>query len=331
MHHGCLGYSMGFGATRLEMDAKPKESANKESTLNVAMKDLLESGVHFGHQTRGWNPKMARYIFAERNGIYIIDLQKTLRMLHEAYNFIQNMAMEGGSILFVGTKKQSQESIETEAKRAQMFYVNNRWLGGMLTNYQTISNSIDRLKKLEKDQEEGLFDQLPKKEALRLDREKTKLNNVLSGIKDMGRLPSAVIITDTRKEAIAVQEAKKLGIPIVAIIDTNCDPDPVDYPIPGNDDAIRSIKLVCSVLADAIIEGRAATLEGTEELPSDENEEPDSEDEVVEEDQEEDIATEFEGDPTDAASPSRRRRRSRNVEQSSEEAEEESDKVVVED
>jgi len=322
---------MGFGATRLEMDAKPKESANKESTLNVAMKDLLESGVHFGHQTRGWNPKMARYIFAERNGIYIIDLQKTLRMLHEAYNFIQNMAMEGGSILFVGTKKQSQESIETEAKRAQMFYVNNRWLGGMLTNYQTISNSIDRLKKLEKDQEEGLFDQLPKKEALRLDREKTKLNSVLSGIKDMGRLPSAVIITDTRKEAIAVQEAKKLGIPIVAIIDTNCDPDPVDYPIPGNDDAIRSIKLVCSVLADAIIEGRAATLEGTEELPSDENEEPDSEDEVVEEDQEEDIATEFEGDPTDAASPSRRRRRSRNVEQSSEEAEEESDKVVVED
>ena len=322
---------MGFGATRLEMDAKPKESANKESTLNVAMKDLLESGVHFGHQTRGWNPKMARYIFAERNGIYIIDLQKTLRMLHEAYNFIQNMAMEGGSILFVGTKKQSQESIETEAKRAQMFYVNNRWLGGMLTNYQTISNSIDRLKKLEKDQEEGLFDQLPKKEALRLDREKTKLNSVLSGIKDMGRLPSAVIITDTRKEAIAVQEAKKLGIPIVAIIDTNCDPDPVDYPIPGNDDAIRSIKLVCSVLADAIIEGRAATLEGTEELPSDENEEPDSEDEVVEEDQEEDIATEFEGDPTDATSPSRRRRRSRNVEQSSEEAEEESDKVVVED
>ena len=294
------------------------------------MKDLLESGVHFGHQTRGWNPKMARYIFAERNGIYIIDLQKTLRMLHEAYNFIQNMAMEGGSILFVGTKKQSQESIETEAKRAQMFYVNNRWLGGMLTNYQTISNSIDRLKKLEKDQEEGLFDQLPKKEALRLDREKTKLNNVLSGIKDMGRLPSAVIITDTRKEAIAVQEAKKLVIPIVAIIDTNCDPDPVDYPIPGNDDAIRSIKLVCSVLADAIIEGRATALEGTE-LPPDESEEPDSEDEVVEEDQEEDIATEFEGDPTDATSPSRRRRRSRNVEQSSEEAEEESDKVVVED
>ena len=290
------------------------------------MKDLLESGVHFGHQTRGWNPKMARYIFAERNGIYIIDLQKTLRMLHEAYNFIQNMAMEGGSILFVGTKKQSQESIETEAKRAQMFYVNNRWLGGMLTNYQTISNSIDRLKKLETDQEEGLFDQLPKKEALRLDREKTKLNNVLSGIKDMGRLPSAVIITDTRKEAIAVQEAKKLGIPIVAIVDTNCDPDPIDYPIPGNDDAIRSIKLVCSVLADAIIEGRATALEGTEELPSDESEETDSEDEVVGEEQEEDIVTESEGNPTDATSPPRRRRRSRNVDQPSEEAEEESDK-----
>ena len=290
------------------------------------MKDLLESGVHFGHQTRGWNPKMARYIFAERNGIYIIDLQKTLRMLHEAYNFIQNMAMEGGSILFVGTKKQSQESIETEAKRAQMFYVNNRWLGGMLTNYQTISNSIDRLKKLETDQEEGLFDQLPKKEALRLDREKTKLNNVLSGIKDMGRLPSAVIITDTRKEAIAVQEAKKLGIPIVAIVDTNCDPDPIDYPIPGNDDAIRSIKLVCSVLADAITEGRATALEGTEGLPSDESEETDSEDEVVGEEQEEDIVTESEGNPTDATSPPRRRRRSRNVDQPSEEAEEESDK-----
>ncbi len=294
--------------------------------MNVAMKDLLESGVHFGHQTRGWNPKMARYIFAERNGIYIIDLQKTLRMLHEAYNFIQNMAMEGGTILFVGTKKQSQESIETEAKRAQMFYVNNRWLGGMLTNYQTISNSIDRLKKLETDQEEGLFDQLPKKEALRLDREKTKLNNVLSGIKDMGRLPSAVIITDTRKEAIAVQEAKKLGIPIVAIVDTNCDPDPIDYPIPGNDDAIRSIKLVCSVLADAITEGRATALEGTEELPSDESEETDSEDEVVGEEQEEDIVTESEGNPTDATSPPRRRRRSRNVDQPSEEAEEESDK-----
>ena len=220
--------------------------------MNVAMKDLLESGVHFGHQTRGWNPKMARYIFAERNGIYIIDLQKTLRMLHEAYNFIQNVAMEGGSILFVGTKKQSQESIETEAKRAQMFYVNHRWLGGMLTNYQTISNSITRLKKLEKDQEEGVFDQLPKKEALRHDKEKTKLNSVLAGIKDMGRLPSAVIITDTRKEAIAVQEAKKLSIPIVAIVDTNCNPDPIDYPIPGNDDAIRSVGLIAHSIADVI-------------------------------------------------------------------------------
>ena len=305
------------------MDIKPKESANKESTLNVAMKDFLESGVHFGHQTRGWNPKMARYIFAERNGIYIIDLQKTLRMLHEAYNFIQNIAMEGGPILFVGTKKQSQESIETEAKRAQMFYVNHRWLGGMLTNYQTISNSIARLKKLEKDQEEGVFDQLPKKEALRLDREKTKLNSVLSGIKDMCRLPSAVIITDTRKEAIAVQEAKKLGIPIVAIVDTNCDPDPIDYPIPGNDDAIRSIKLVCTVLADAVTEGRATVLEGTEELSTDETA-IQQENEVLEEDTE-DIASEFEEDPTDTTSQSRRRRRSRNTAQSNEAVNEESD------
>jgi small subunit ribosomal protein S2 len=305
------------------MDIKPKESANKESTLNVAMKDLLESGVHFGHQTRGWNPKMARYIFAERNGIYIIDLQKTLRMLHEAYNFIQNIAMEGGPILFVGTKKQSQESIETEAKRAQMFYVNHRWLGGMLTNYQTISNSIARLKKLETDQEEGVFDQLTKKEALRLDREKTKLNSVLSGIKDMGRLPSAVIITDTRKEAIAVQEAKKLSIPIVAIVDTNCDPDPIDYPIPGNDDAIRSIKLVCTVLADAVTEGRATALEGTEELPADETA-VQQEDEVSAEEAE-DIASEFEGNPTDASSPSRRRKRSRNVALPNEAVNEESD------
>ena len=311
----------------LKMDVKPKESAHKESTLNVAMKDLLESGVHFGHQTRGWNPKMARYIFAERNGIYIIDLQKTLRMLHEAYNFIQNIAIEGGPILFVGTKKQSQESIETEAKRAQMFYVNHRWLGGMLTNYQTISNSIARLKKLEKDQEEGVFDQLPKKEALRLDREKTKLNSVLSGIKDMGRLPSAVIITDTRKEAIAVQEAKKLSIPIVAIVDTNCDPDPIDYPIPGNDDAIRSIKLVCTVLADAVTEGRATALEGTEELPADETA-IQQEDEVSAEEAE-DIASEFEENPTenptDASSQSRRRRRSRNAALPNETLNEESD------
>ena len=298
--------------------------------MNIAMKDLLESGVHFGHQTRGWNPKMARYIFAERNGIYIIDLQKTLRMLYEAYNFIQNIAMEGGSILFVGTKKQSQESIETEAKRAQMFYVNNRWLGGMLTNYQTISNSINRLKKLENDQEEGLFDQLPKKEALRLNREKTKLNNVLSGIKDMGRLPSAVIITDTRKEAIAVREAKKLGIPIVAIVDTNCDPDPIDYPIPGNDDAIRAIKLVCTVLADAITEGRATALEGIEgELPTDEGAKPDLEDGTATEEQTTDLATESEDNPTGTNPPSRRRRRSRNVDQSDETTEQESDQVIA--
>ena len=291
------------------------------------MQELLEAGVHFGHQTKRWNPKMKQFIFGERNGIYIIDLQKTLRMLHEAYNFIQNVAMEGGSILFVGTKKQSQESIETEAKRAQMFYVNHRWLGGMLTNYQTISNSITRLKKLEKDEEEGVFDQLPKKEALRLGKEKTKLNSVLAGIKDMGRLPSAVIITDTRKEAIAVQEAKKLSIPIVAIVDTNCDPDPIDYPIPGNDDAIRSIKLVCTVLADAVTEGKATVLEGTEELPASETA-IQQEDEVSAEEAE-DIAAEFEENPTenptDESSQSRRRRRSRNVALPNETLNEESD------
>ena len=231
----------------------------------VTMKELLEAGVHFGHQSRRWNPKMAPYIFAERNGIYIIDLQKTLRLLQTAYEFVQDVAARGGAVLFVGTKKQTQETVAEEADRCQMFHVNHRWLGGMLTNYETIKRSISRLTKIEQDEENGVFEQLPKKKVMSLRREKTKLNNNLAGIKTMGKLPEAVIITDTRKEHIAVKEANKLGVPVVAIVDTNCDPDPIDYPIPANDDAIRAIKLICSVLATAVVEGRASTLEGADE------------------------------------------------------------------
>ena len=229
------------------------------------MKELLEAGVHFGHQSRRWNPKMAPYIFAERNGIYIIDLQKTLRQLQTAYEFVQEVAARGGAVLFVGTKKQTQETVAEEAARCQMFHVNHRWLGGMLTNYETIRRSINRLMKIEEDEANGVFEQLPKKEVMSLRREKTKLDNNLAGIKTMGKLPEAVIITDTRKEHIAVKEANKLGVPVVAIVDTNCDPDPIDYPIPANDDAIRAIKLICSVLATAVIEGRASALEGADD------------------------------------------------------------------
>ena len=236
------------------------------------MKELLEAGVHFGHQSRRWNPKMAPYIFAERNGIYIIDLQKTLRLLQTAYEFVQDVAARGGAVLFVGTKKQTQETVADEAARCQMFHVNHRWLGGMLTNYETIRRSINRLTKIETDEANGVFEQLPKKEVMSLRREKTKLDNNLAGIKTMGKLPEAVIITDTRKEHIAVKEANKLGVPVVAIVDTNCDPDPIDYPIPANDDAIRAIKLICSVLATAVIEGRASALEGADE--ADEQEPP---------------------------------------------------------
>jgi small subunit ribosomal protein S2 len=228
------------------------------------MKELLEAGVHFGHQTRRWNPKMEKYIFAERGGIYIIDLQKTLRMLQVACDFVKNVAAEGESVLFVGTKKQAQESISEEANRCEMYYVNHRWLGGMMTNFQTIKKSVSRLKELEKMEEDDVFSMLPKKEVTRLRREKDKLDRNLSGVKDMEKLPAAVIIIDTRIERIAVQEAIKLGIPIVAIVDTNCDPDLISYPIPGNDDAIRAIKLVCTVLADAIFEGKAITSEGVE-------------------------------------------------------------------
>ena len=228
------------------------------------MKELLECGVHFGHQTRRWNPKMAEYIFAERNGIYIIDLQKTLRMLETAVAFVQDVAANGGTVLFVGTKRQSQEAVRAEAIRCGMYYVNHRWLGGMLTNFQTIRRSINRLDKLDADEEKGLFEQMPKKEVISLRREKGKLDNNLSGIREMKKVPEALIVTDTRKEHTAIAEANKLNIPIIAIVDTNCDPDPIDLPVPGNDDAIRSIRLISSVLAEAVIEGRGDALEGAE-------------------------------------------------------------------
>ena len=222
----------------------------------VSMKQLLEAGVHFGHQTRRWNPKMAPYIFTERNGIYIIDLQKTVKKLEEAYLFVRDVSAAGGSILFVGTKKQAGDSIKEEAERAGAHFVNARWLGGMMTNFQTIRRRIARLEQLQKMQEDGTFDRLTKKEAAKLALEIEKLEKFLGGIKDMKRLPGALFVVDPRKEKIAVAEAKKLGIPVVAIVDTNCDPDEVDYVIPGNDDAIRAVKLISQTMADAIIEGR---------------------------------------------------------------------------
>ena len=228
------------------------------------MKELLECGVHFGHQTRRWNPKMAEYIFAERNGIYIIDLQKTLRMLETAVDFVQDVAAKGGSVLFVGTKRQSQEAVRAEAVRCSMYHVNHRWLGGMLTNFQTIRRSINRLDKLDADETNGVFEKMPKKEVMSLRREKGKLDNNLSGIREMKKVPEVLVVTDTRKEHTAIAEANKLNIPIIAIVDTNCDPDPIDLPVPGNDDAIRSIRLICSVLAEAVIEGRGSALEGAE-------------------------------------------------------------------
>ena len=222
----------------------------------VSMKQLLEAGVHFGHQTRRWNPKMAEYIFTERNGIYIIDLQKTVKKVEDAYLFIRDIAAEGGNILFVGTKKQAQDAIKEEALRSEMYYVNVRWLGGMLTNFKTIKKSIQKLHNLNKMAEDGTFDLLPKKEVASLQKEMADLEKNLGGIKDMKGLPSAIFIVDPKKEKNAVDEARKLGIPIVAIVDTNCDPDEVDYVIPGNDDAIRAIKLIAATLADAIIEGK---------------------------------------------------------------------------
>lgn len=235
----------------------------------ISMKQLLEAGVHFGHQTRRWNPKMAPYIFTERNGIYIIDLQKTVKKLEEAYMFVRDIAADGGNVLFVGTKKQAGDSIKEEAERAGAYYVNARWLGGMMTNFKTIRRRIARLNQLKKMSEDGTFDRLPKKEVIKLNLEIEKLEKFLGGIQGMDRLPGALFIVDPRKEKIAVAEAKKLGIPIVAIVDTNCDPDEVDYIIPGNDDAIRAVKLLAGAVADAIIEGRqgsatAADAEGKE-------------------------------------------------------------------
>ena len=222
----------------------------------ISMKQLLEAGVHFGHQTRRWNPKMAPYIFTDRNGIYIIDLQKTVKKVEEAYNFVKQLSSDGDTLLFVGTKKQAQEAVREEAERCSMFYVNQRWLGGMLTNFQTIRRRIDRLHELEKMEANGTLEVLPKKEVAELMHERDKLQKFLGGIKEMRRLPGALFVIDPRKERIAVAEARKLGIPIVAIVDTNCDPDEVDYVIPGNDDAIRAVRLLTGKMAEAVLEGR---------------------------------------------------------------------------
>ncbi|EOQ38405.1 30S ribosomal protein S2 [Butyricicoccus pullicaecorum] len=222
----------------------------------ISMKQLLEAGVHFGHQTRRWNPKMAAYIFTERNGIYIIDLQKTVKKLEEAYFFVRDTAAAGESILFVGTKKQAQDAIKEEAERCGQFFVNARWLGGMLTNFKTMRTRINRLNQLKKMQEDGTFDLLPKKEVIKLQLEIAKLEKYLGGVKEMKKLPGAMFVVDPRKEKNAIAEAKKLGIPVVAIVDTNCDPDEVDYVIPGNDDAIRAIKLISQTMANAVLEGK---------------------------------------------------------------------------
>ena len=239
----------------------------------VSMKQLLEAGVHFGHQTRRWNPKMAPYIYTERNGIYIIDLQKTVKKLEEAYNFVRDTSANGGNILFVGTKKQAQESIESEAKRCNMYYVNNRWLGGMLTNYKTIKTRIERLNQIDRMEQNGQFDVLPKKKVIKLIHEREKLVANLGGIRELTGLPGALFVVDPRKEHIAVAEARALGIPIVGIVDTNCDPDEIDYVIPGNDDAIRAVKLIAGKMADAVLEGRQGAQDGeeqaAEEAPAD--------------------------------------------------------------
>ena len=235
----------------------------------VSMKQLLEAGVHFGHQTRRWNPKMATYIYTERNGIYIVDLQKTVKKLEEAYNFVKDVAASGKTVLFVGTKKQAQEAIKEEATRCSMFYVNSRWLGGMLTNFKTMRGRVDRMNQLKKMEEDGTFDMLPKKEVIKLMHEQEKLEKYLGGVKDMKQLPGAVFVVDPRKEHNAIAEARQLHIPIVAIVDTNCDPDEIDYVIPGNDDAIRAIRLISGVMANAVTEGKQGEeveeVEATEE------------------------------------------------------------------
>jgi len=237
------------------MQAEDKKTIRRNTIMAViSMKQLLEAGVHFGHQTRRWNPKMKPYIFTERNGIYIIDLQKTVKKVEEAYNFVRDIAQDGGKVLFVGTKKQAQDSVKDEAIRAGQYYINQRWLGGTLTNFETIQKRINRLKSLEKMQEDGTFEVLPKKEVMLLKKEMDRLERFLGGIKDMNGVPDAMFVIDPRKERIAIAEARKLNIPIVAIVDTNCDPDEIDYIIPGNDDAIRAVKLLTAKMADAVIE-----------------------------------------------------------------------------
>ncbi len=230
----------------------------------ISMKQLLEAGVHFGHQTRRWNPKMAPYIYTERNGIYIIDLQKSVGMVDDAYKAVADMAADGGTILFVGTKKQAQDAIKVESERCGMFYVNERWLGGMLTNFKTIQSRIGRLKEIEAMEADGTFDVLPKKEVIELKKEQTKLEKNLGGIKEMKKLPDAIFIVDPKKERICVQEAHTLGIPLIGICDTNCDPEELDYVIPGNDDAIRAVKLIVSKMADAVIEANQGAAEDSE-------------------------------------------------------------------
>lgn len=244
----------------------------------ISMKQLLESGVHFGHQTRRWNPKMKPYIFTERNGIYIIDLQKTVKKVEEAYRFVRDLASDGGKVLFVGTKKQAQESVKSEAERSGMYYVNQRWLGGTLTNFQTIRKRISRLKEIEKMREDGTFEVLPKKEVVGLNKELERLEKFLGGIRDMESLPAALFIIDPRKERIAIAEARKLNIPIIAIVDTNCDPDEIDVIIPGNDDAIRAVKLLTGKMADAVLEAN----QGEENAPVEEPAQTEEKAEAVE-------------------------------------------------
>ncbi len=241
--------------------AEAKPEGGERAVSVVSMKQLLEAGVHFGHPTRRWNPKMQRYIYTERNGIYIIDLQKTVRLIEEAYQFVRDVASRGGTLLFVGTKKQAQEAVAEEARRCGMFYVNQRWLGGLLTNFTTIRSRVERLEQIESWEQTGHLARLPKKEVILIQREKSKLDKYLGGIRGLKALPDALFVVDPRHEAIAVQEANRLEIPIVAIVDTNCDPDVVDYVIPGNDDAIRAVRLIAGRMADAVLEGREGVQE----------------------------------------------------------------------
>lgn len=262
-----------------ESDGGKKQEENMSV---ISMKNLLEAGVHFGHQTRRWNPKMAKFIFTERNGIYIIDLQKTVKKVEEAYDFVRELTEEGGTILFVGTKKQAQDAVEKEAKKCGMPYINQRWLGGLLTNYKTIRKRIDRLFELEEMESDGTFEVLPKKEVIELKHEIERLEKFLGGIKNMDGMPDALFIVDPKKERIAVKEAEILGIPVVGIVDTNCDPDELDYPIPGNDDAIRAVKLITETIANAVLEGKQGTQleDHTEEAAEEEVEEFETQEEL---------------------------------------------------